>query len=142
MKITAINFKERKIENCYDYGIIVLHLPDEWLDCSLVKQEEWFKKVESFIKSSEDKNALIEIRYSGDTNLSDMEQLQIISKIAAATMENESTHRGYWSIPPYFKERVFASVDTQKALGNYTNKFEHLQIDLYENDKLIENLVV
>lgn len=142
MKITAINFKERKIENCYDYGIIVLHLPDEWLDYSLQEQEKWFDKVKTFITNSQDENALIEIRYSGETNLTDMEQLQIISKIAAATIQEESTNRGYWSIPPYFKDRVFASVDTQKSLGNYKNKFEHLQIDLYENDNLIENLVV
>ena len=141
MKTKAINFVDRKIENCYDYEIFALHLPKNWLNCTLQEQEEWFKKVNNFINQSKEKSILFAIHYCDDDYLDQYEQLQLISKVAEQTITEEETGRNYLSIPTWFKEHIFCSVDIQKKLGNFKNKFEKLQIELYYNDEVLERLV-
>lgn len=141
MKTKSINFEKRKITTTYHNNIIVCHLPNNWLDCTLLEQQNWFNKVQKFLNDSELKEAVIELRYCGDTSLDEFEQLQLISKTADLTIQSESTNRNYLSIPLWFHNHVFGTVDIQKKLGNYKNKFEKLQILLYDNNEIIETLV-
>lgn len=141
MKTKSINFTKRKIITTYHNNIIVCHLPNNWLDCTLIEQQNWFDKVQKFINSSELEEAIIELRYCGDTPLDEFEQLQLISKTADLTIQSKSTNRNYMSIPLWFHNHVFGTVDIQKKLGNYKNKFVKLQILLYDNNEIIETLV-
>ena len=141
MKIRVINFKKEKIENCYNYNIVSIKLPNNWIDLSLDKQNEWYLKNKNYINQLECSNICITIQYTGDDEFDQYEQMQIISKIAECTITNESTNKGYLFIPLWFGKHVFSSVDIQKKLGNFKNKFEKLQIELYYNDEILERLV-
>ena len=137
MKIRVINFKKNKIENCYNYNIVSIKLPNDWIDLSLDKQNEWYLKNKNYINQLQCTNICITIQYTGDDEFDQYEQMQIISKIAECTI----TNKGYLFIPPWFGKHVFSSVDIQKKLGNFKNKFEKLQIELYYNDEILERLV-
>ena len=141
MKTRVINFKKSKIENSYDNESLVCHIPTNWLSITLQEQQEWFDKIKNFINQQTMKNVTIELRYSGDIKLEAMEKLQLVSKTAELTITEESTGKEYLAIPPCFHEFLFATVYTQKNLGNFKNKFEKLQILLYDNDEVIEKLV-
>lgn len=141
MKIKVINFKKEKIENCYDYNIVSIKLPNNWIDLSLDKQSEWYFKNKNYINQLQCPNICITIQYTGDDEFDQYEQMQIISKIAECTITSESTNKGYLFIPLWFGKHVFSSVDIQKKLGNFKNKFEKLQIELYYNDEILERLV-
>lgn len=141
MKNRVINFKDEKIENCYDAQMFVIHLPDNWLDLTLQEQQDWYQKVKSFISMSQNKNIILRIQSNCKEELDFYEQLQIISKVAEQTITEESTNKEYLYIPTWFKDHVFSSIDIQKKLGNFKNKFEKLQIELYYNDEVLERLV-
>ena len=141
MKIRVINFKKEKIENCYDYNIVSIKLPNNWIDLSLDKQSEWYFKNKNYINQLQCPNICITIQYTGDDEFDQYEQMQIISKIAECTITRESTNKGYLFIPLWFGKNVFSQVNIQKKLGNFKNKFEKLQIELYYNDEILERLV-
>ena len=66
MKIRVINFKKEKIENCYNYNIVSIKLPNNWIDLSLDKQNEWYLKNKNYINQLQCSNICITIQYTGD----------------------------------------------------------------------------
>lgn len=132
MKTRVINFKDKKIENNYEVNIISLRLPTDWLDKTIEEQEEWYKNIDQYLSTIHYKNVDIILNIDFDFDFDEWDYLSIISKLANCTITDEKIQE-YLFIPPWFKEQVSATAEVQKRLGNYKNKFDILQIELYFN---------
>lgn len=133
MKSKCINFKDRIIENMYDFTTIDINLstyscdkPIDMIDyevTSMLNQE--YQKIT-------DKNIRINIHVLEE--LDAFEEMNLTNIAAKTTLTNEKNDRGYLSIPPYFHDYVDLVVGTQRDLGNYINKFDKLQIVIYSKN--------
>ena len=110
----------------------------DWLDKTIEEQEQWYKDIGIFLSNVKHKDVNIFINI--DFDFDEWDCLAIISKIANYTITDEKIQE-YLFIPPWFKDHVYATAETQKKLGNYKNKFNSLQIEVNSLTEVKRKLV-
>lgn len=132
MKSKCINFKDRVIENMYDYDSIDIDYTSYSIDKPIeMIREELYNLINESVK---DYMKYIRLNIHILEELDEYEAMDLKNIAAKATITEESTNRGYMSIPPYFKEHIDLTIATQRDLGNFVNKFEKLQIVIYDKN--------